>query len=288
MTTNINSKHRTLVFAHNLAEGRGGWSYDEYYTDAVCHYGEEGHATHSLLVGCLDSSVYQMTGTKDGGTAFTCNLRTASENQGDSRLYKLYGDVALDIDTNDGDVTATIGYDDHSSTDTAETVSTSSRSIHPIDPDAWTTAKNVSLDVSWESDQTAVKLYSWEPRWHEESSPISAYSWSTSEINFGLPGFVYSGYIYLPHISTANLTLTFTIDGTDHAVTIAHGSGTITKTFQRLPVMKGKLWKLTITSSAEFRIAGQQAELLVKAWGTNMEWRRVPLFVDTATSELSA
>jgi len=254
------------------------------------HYGEEGNNQSSILLGGDDGVTYELTGTDDAGTAIGCHVRTAYEDQGDARLQKLYGDVWFDADTKDTDIKVKLGYDNYSSVGTGRELTTDPRDHYPIEPRprAWVTAKNICADMIWRASVAGIKLYTWEPRWHEESAPVAAKSWMISETDFGLDNFIHTGYIFLPHVSTADLTLTFTVDGTDTTVTIAHGSGSFVKTFQRLPVMKGKLWQLKLTSTAEFRIDGQAAELLMKQWGVGGQWLHVPMFTDLSTSELTS
>ena len=292
MTVNyLNKHHATLVYAFDLAEGRGGWFWDRYSPGVQLHYGSEGAESHELLTGTEDGTVYKMTGSTDSETAIGCHVRTEARDQGDSRLHKLYGDVMLDADTRSTSITAKIGYDNNTTQSAGSTVTSATRTMYPIDPDShnWVTARNVCLELEWDSTLPGMAIYTWEPRWHEENAPIKAFSWQISPTDFGLTGFVYTGYIYLPHVSTANLTLVFTLDGTaQSAITIAHGSGSLVKSFVRLPVMKAKMWSVKIYSTAQFRISGKEAELLVKQWGVPSAWRKIPMFADAASSEAAA
>ena len=284
--------HHTLVWADNIAEGRGGWFADSYTPGLALHYGEEGpNLTPSLLGGGDDGSVYQFTGATDSGASVGCQVRTRTDDQGDIRLQKLYGDVWFDADTKATDIKVKIGYNNYETVSaTGRLLNTDPRDHYPIDPDSstWITARNVCADLIWRTSVTGIRLYTWSPRWHEEAANLKAKSWQIAETDFGLDNFIYSGYIYLPHVSTADITLTFTIDGTAQPdISITNGSGTFVKTFQRLPVMKGKLWKLKISSSSQFRVAGDEGELLVKEWGRGGPWIHLPIFKDMATSEVA-
>ena len=280
----------TLVYAFNVAEGRGGWLADSYTPSAVVHYGEEGDNQQALLVGGDDGAVYQFTGVDDNSTAIGCHVRTYADDQGDARLQKLYGDAWFDADTKNADIKVKLGYDNYTTVSTGRILTTDPRDVYPIDPDsqAWVNAKNVCADLIWRADRAGMALYTWEPRWHEQAAPLAAKSWVLPATDFGLDNFLYTGYIYLPHVSTTDLSLIFTIDGTAQApITITHGAGVVKKTFQRLPVMKGKLFKIRLASAEDFRVLGPEAELLMKQWGQPSAWLRLPMFTDMATSELA-
>jgi hypothetical protein len=83
--------------------------------------------------------------------------------------------------------------------------------------------------------------------------------------------------------------LTFTItdeDGTALVVMgITHTGGQDRKDFIRLPVCKTKLAKYTLTSSTQFKVDGEESELLVKPWGRGAEWTHMKIFKDVAIGE---
>jgi hypothetical protein len=278
---------RTLVHAFSLMEGRGGWFYDSYTPAVILHYGEED--THSLLCGGVNGVIYQYTGVADAGAAIACHFRTASRNQGDPRLFKLYGDVMLDVDTASTDVTATIGINNYTTLSPAITVNNATRTITPLDVGtAWEDGRNIALDLAWSATAAGMAFYLWEPRWHESGAPIAAYAWEVDHGAFGMEGFLYSGDMYFAYISTAALTMTFTVDGAVHSVTFPSSSGAILKQYLRLPVMKGKIWQIRVSSTAQFRVHGQECEFHVKQWGANQPWRSVRMFTDMSASEMAS
>jgi hypothetical protein len=269
-------------------EGRHGWFYDSYVPAIRLHYGEEGPNVHSILCGSDNGSVFLLTGDSDNGLPVECQVTTESIDQGDPRHNKLYGDIMLDCNTNSVDVTATPKFDNDSITAASVTVNTATRSQVPIPFGVeWVAAKNISLDLSWEMDGARSYFYIWEPRYTEEGGKVYAYDWETSFLTHGLPGYYYHGYLYLVHVSTANLTFTITDeDGTvKTSTTIAHSSGLHRKDLIRLPVIKGKMFKYRIASTTQFRIIGQESELLVKPWGMGGPWRRQRIFQDIPHGE---
>jgi hypothetical protein len=285
------SARKTLVYAFDLMDGRGGWvSVDDYTPDIAIHYGEEGDNVHSLLVGSTTGVLFQYAGVSDNGTAIACQIRTGARDQGDARLHKLYGDIMLDANTNSVNVTATPYFNNFATAGTAATVNTASRLQTPFNVStAWYAARNIGLDLAWSSSNGGQQFFLWEPRWHEEGAPIIAYSWELPATNFGMNGYIYTGEMYLTHTSTANISLVFTVDNVAQpAITIAHGAGVELKSYIRLPVMKGKLIAIRISSATAFRVDGPTSELRVKQWGTEEAWRSVPMFADMAASESAA
>jgi hypothetical protein len=274
----------TLVYSTGLMEGRSGWFLDKYFQRALTHYGEEGSGIHDILVGCYDGGVYQLIGSNDAGTAIPCQIRTESRDQGDLRYNKLYGDIMLDCDTVGTAVTATPGFNDHSLTTAAITVNTASRTQVPVTIGTeWQTARNISLDLTWDHNGASPELfYMWEPRFTEEGAKLAAYSWDTSYLTHDIDGYFYHGYLYLVHISTANLTFTvFNEAGTAVAsITVTSSGDDHHKDLLRLPVLKGKTFRYRLSSATEFRVEGQESELLIKQWGAGGPWQRRRIFQD--------
>jgi hypothetical protein len=273
----------TLVQTKDLMEGRKGWFFDRYTPNILCHYGEEGSNVHDILCGGIDGGVYQLQGNSDAGTAVPCQITTSSRNQSNPRINKLYGDIMVDCDTDGGDVSAVAQLDNASVSGPATTLNTTTRTqvAVPVNTD-WQIAKNINLDLQWNMNGTRAEFFIWEPRYTESGANLYAFSWSTSYISHGMPGYFYHGYLYLAHNSTADLT--FDIIGelgtVETTVTISNSGGADHKDFIRLPPTKGKLFKYTVYSTAQFRVFGEESELLVKPWGIAAAWTSIKLFED--------
>lgn len=277
-----------LVYVRDLMEGRRGWFYDSYDLGIRLHYGEEGAAVHSILCGSDSGGVYLFTGTSDAGSAIKCQVTTKHLDMNDPRHNKLFGDVMLDCNTNSVAVTATPQFNNASTSSPAVTVTNATRAQVPVPVGSdWVVARNISLDIQWNTNGATPLLYIWEPRFTEVGTNVYAYSWSTSYLTHGFPGYFYHGYLYLRHVSTADLTFTITDeDGTLlTATTIAHTGGLDRKDFIRLPVCKTKLAKYTLTSTTQFKVDGEESELLVKPWGRGAEWTHMKIFKDVAMGE---
>lgn len=278
----------TLVYATGLMEGRSGWFADRYTPAILTHYGEEGENIHAILCGGVDGGLYQLTGDSDNNQDINCEIRTMSRDQSDTRFNKLYGDIMLDCDTQGVNVIATAKFNNETIAAPINTIVEPSRTQVPVTVGTqWVTARNIMLDLQWAFNGPRQHFFTWEPRFTEEGGKVYAFSWETCWLTHELHGYFFHGYLYCVHISNADLLFEIiNPDNTAAASVVITGSGNEHhKDFIRLPVVKGKIYKYRISSLAEFRIEGQESELLVKAWGATDAWRRERIFRDVPSGE---
>jgi len=103
-----------------------------------------------------------------------------------------------------------------------------------------------------------------------QPAPELGTEWITPETTFGLHGFFHEKEFWLPHISSADLTLKVYVDGVatpTAGYAISHGAGVFKKTRVILQPTKGKYTKFSVTSASKGRIFQQDIEVLVKQWG---------------------
>jgi hypothetical protein len=277
----------TLLLIKDLVEieGRAGWMYDHYNPGIVSHYGEEGANIHSMLCGGADGSIYQLTGLTDASYPIPCEILTKALDQSDPRNQKLYGDIMVDGITQSADVTAVLGFDNNTIQTAPYIMNTATRQQIPIPAGSpWRTARNICLSLNWRQSGTPAYFYIWEPRFTEESNNLYAYSWSTAYLTHGIKGYFIHGYLYLQHTATGDVT--FSIIDEDGvvaaAVLIPFDIGYTQKQFLRLPTVKGKFFKYTVSSSVPFRLDGDNSELLVRPWGSSEPWQRKRIFKDVS------
>lgn len=283
----------TLVLAFDLGatsrgESPGGWMWDVYTPNVQFHYGEEGAGIHALLVGTTDANLYQYAGNSDNGTAISMELTTPSKDQGEPRLLKLYGDIMLDSNTAGLDAVCTPYFNDNATSAAPVTVNTASRSQIAIPlGSSWQTMLNISLNIVVPVSTAARPFfYIWEPRWTFESAPILAFSWEISPSSFGMDNFKSIGICKVTHVSTADLSLVFTVDGVAQPVITIPNSGNIyTQTIFRTPVYKGKLYKGAISSTAEFRLDGRDSFFEVKEWASDDAYQKLRIYSDFSVIE---
>lgn len=176
-----NAEQHTLIMdgsaLRTSQEGIAGseWYYDEYKVPILTHYGEEGDGANRLLCGSSNGKVYVYEGLTDDGVAFDCDWISGAMNQSDGRLIKEYGDLMLDIDTDQADVFYSYflgrGTDVFKLAQVPLTdplvlvpISNSERNLEIID---FTFGPNVSTDIGirlqWSSLTQRPIVYGWEP-----------------------------------------------------------------------------------------------------------------------------
>lgn len=285
---NVGGGYSTLILVSAPDGSPRGWLWDTYTPNVIMHYGEEGSGVHSLLVGTTDTHLYQYAGNSDNGTAFSMELTTPSRDQSDPRSNKLYGDIMLDADTQSLAVTCTPYFNNNASSVAAVLVITASRLLTAIPlGSAWQTARNISLNIVVSISTSArPKFYIWEPRWTFESAPISALAWEISPSSFGMDNFKSIGLCKITHVSTVDLSLIFTIDSVaQSSITIPNSSGIYTQTIFRVPVYKGKLVKVRLASTTEFRLDPRDSFVQVKDWGSDGPYQELRIFGDYSLVE---
>lgn len=145
-----------------------GWWFDSYTPGAVMHYGEEGLNVHNLLIGNADGTIsqYDSADGLDGTNPVACQYRTGSNDLGDTRIKKVFGDLNFDTNTNNIAVTVEPGVDNFSLILPSTVVNTASRLSDPpiVELETGFEGRNIALDVSWsQTTDTDVICYSWTP-----------------------------------------------------------------------------------------------------------------------------
>ena len=281
------SLYHTLVY--NTVE-KAWESVDEYAGSIVMHYGEEGTnvnagAVHSLLAGGTAASlgkVYQFAGTSDDGTAISCRILTPSNDNGDPRSLKLWGDTWLDMDAGGVVVSVQQGFNENTTTLTAGSATGSGRTRYPFTANSGLGQEgyNACIDITWSSSTGTPKLYFWEFLYLAYPSELLA--WQTHATSHGLNGFQHLRDGYISLISTDTVTLTILVDGSSFAYTIPSTAGVHAKTYLQFQVMKGKLFSYQLTSPAKFRHFQWDSEIRVKSWGDAGPYRSFNPFGERA------
>ena len=280
--------------AVSRGEAPGGWWWDVYTPNIVMHYGEEGSQVHALLLGGNDGHLYQYEGASDNGTPIQIAFTTPSLDQSEPRQNKLYGDIMLDADTNGLTVIATPAFNNNSTLAPNVNVTTTTRELTTIplgtnNIQNWQTARNISLTCSGSVNGEHPLFYIYEPRWTFESAPLSALSWEISPTTFGMENFKHFGICKITHVSSVDIILIFTVDGAvQPQITIANSAGLYTQTIFRVPVMKGKLFKLRIASSdavTNVRIDPRDTFFEVKDWASDGPYNELRVFGDYSLVE---
>lgn len=104
-----------------------------------------------------------------------------------------------------------------------------------------------------------------------EPEPELVKKYKTQPTTLGMKGYYHLRDMYIAHISTSNIELIMTVDGTPFTpIIIPHGSGILTKSYIQLPPNKGKVYQFsTEVSDIGHRLYRRACEVRGKAWGSN-------------------
>ncbi len=189
-------------------------------------------------------------------------LRGTEWDAGDYLGAKWLQGIVIEADTDNSSRTVTVKYD-NASTAATLTVQHNGRIVKPY---SWAGVFCHTMQLL-PTDANSWKLYN--VRWVFEPAPELTTTWETPDTTHGLLGYQHLRDGYIAHVSSANITLTVTIDGTDYTYTIAHGTSVYTKTYVIFQPVKGKTFQYKLTSSAGFRLYAQDSEVRVKPWGNS-------------------
>ena len=116
-----------------------------------------------------------------------------------------------------------------------------------------------------------------------EPYPELQENWTTELTSLGGIGWQHQRYMNIAYLSTAAITLTFTVDTGNGSIapatiTIPSSSGTQTKLFIQMSPNKWKLIGYTATSSAPFRLWLPDLEVICRSWGVDEAYRKLKPF----------
>jgi hypothetical protein len=123
-------------------------------------------------------------------------------------------------------------------------------------------------------DHSPGRLYTAQPIFDEE--PFQLDRWETQETNHNLPGWFFPTYGHITHKSTADLTLTVSLQinqrGTtvEESYVIPHSGGQKIRAFQSFKTDKGGkgvLIKYLLTSTVPFWLYREETVILIQPWG---------------------
>jgi hypothetical protein len=249
----------------------------------IAVYGDENSALGTVFLGGLDGSLYQrsVNAITDGGTNFTVTARTGFLDFGAPQTFKEFGNLIVDADCDGATVTITPILDnDASQTLTPLTITGTGRQKYSLPlPDVY--AHSIGFEFSFLSGH-ATKIYQFELLWRMDEEGVR--HWEQPDTSFQLEGWLMLRDGYVTARSTSDLTFTMEIDGVTYPMSWRNGSntgGTRRKLYFNAPPVKGKLYRPIINSSEDFRIYGEDCELRVKSWNTNLGYQLVTPFART-------
>lgn len=141
------------------------WIADDYFRHIMTSYYEEGKGTHRWLLGSDNGKIYINSGFNDDGQSISCELRTLSDNGGDNRIQKKFGDFFIDYDPNGIVIAAQIGFDKYTVLPAVVNLPSAvgrQQQTQDINNGQWTYAKDLAIDLSWSSSIATPSLYAYE------------------------------------------------------------------------------------------------------------------------------
>jgi len=175
--------YRTMVGNFDVPSGRFvGWiSRDTYTPEVTCRYFETVEDTTTpnisstrMLLGVTTGFLATYGETTFGvdtdfGNPIDGHIRTGSQDTGDPRPRKLWGDVEIDLDSKCNEIDIRVGFDNFSSLSSLATGSTSFTGRHRILGDINSGrgqyAYNMGLYIIWTSSAGQPIFYTWTPTW---------------------------------------------------------------------------------------------------------------------------
>lgn len=121
----------------------------------------------------------------------------------------------------------------------------------------------------------------WGVQWIFEPFPESTVEWQSESVSHGLKGWQHIFMLNIPHISTADITITLVFDQGPVAslsLTVPNSNGAFIKTKVVVPSNKFKLVSYRASSNAPFRLFLPDVETHVKEWGSNGQYQIVRPF----------
>jgi hypothetical protein len=250
----------------------------------IAVYADENSPEGAVFFGGLDGSLYQrnVNAFADGGNSFVATARTGFTDFGMPQTFKEIGNIILDADPAGLTITITpILNNDPTQTLTPFTVTGNGRQkfSFPFD-DIY--VHSIAFQFSWTSQASVrPRIFQFDLLWRPDEEGIK--HWEFPATSHGLSGWqsLRDGYITVR--SVAELTMTVMIDGQKVAPLTFRGSsntsGDRRKLYFDAPPLKGKIFQYEIDSPEDFRLYGEDCELRLKSWNTNLGYQLVSPFV---------
>ena len=264
----------TLVhLVHDFIYGRWRQEATGGFTEAYI-VRNENQARTEVLTGSTVGKVYSidLSTTTDDGVAISWQARTGAQDMKLPQSYKEMGNVVLDANPEGTSITVTPIYDYGVSNGTAQSFTGSARAKFPLSlSDQYKHA--IALDFSGSG---VASLFQCDLLWRDDGHGVV--HWEYPETSHGMAGWHHVRDIYMAIRSTADATLTITIDGTVHTYTIPSTGGERSKPHIWVKPIRGKMFRYSIDCPSAFRIYGEDCEIRVKQWNTQLGYELMSPF----------
>lgn len=238
----------------------------------------EASLAASRTVTIIASGTAGILPTANASNKIAVVLRTGAHDQGVPLNRKQYGNVLIDLDpggaTVAAPVTITPYVNGEAQAQAALTVTGTGRQQVPLDLSDYF-AFNTEYEVSWSRTDvgggvvTNPILFQYDTLHFFE--PVGVTHWQAQPTSFAFPGFMHVRDCYVAIRSTADATLTVTIDvgkatPVVQTYTIPSTGGQRLKQYIQLAPNKGLSYQFAIDCAQEFRVYQSDLEQRVKPW----------------------
>lgn len=231
----------------------------------TCVYEDEGQSSSIVYLGFSSGFLYLIDPNSftDAGITITSNVRTGSYDFGAPQSLKELGGVIIDADPQGGTITATpfINAEETALTPLVMTGSGRQKFAFKL-PDVY--AYSFALDYAWSSQGT---IYQAEVLHRQDEERIV--HWEYPATTFGLSGWIQLRDCYIDLLSTAAVDVTFQVDGTTWGpYSIPSTGNQRLKLYLQTDAIKGKVFRVSLDSTAPFQLYGEDCEFRLKPWNT--------------------
>lgn len=246
----------------------------------ICVYNDENQSQSRIFSGSAAGNLYlESLVNSDAGTPFNVIAQTGYIDFGIPQTYKEFGGIIVDADPQGSTITLTPLLDGGTSSLPPLTITGSGRQKFSLPlPDAY--AHNISLRFEMQPVLAQKPIvYQFDLLWRPDQEGLK--HWEFPDTSHGLSGWQMGRDGYITVRSLGDLTLTCEIDGVSYPLTFRGSSNTggeRRKLYFNFPPVKGKLFRYSLDSGADFRLYGEDCEVRVKTWNTNLGYQLVSPF----------
>lgn len=208
------------------------------------------------------------------------SVTTYSWDAGIPMTQKEWGNALIDADPKGNTITVTPLYDNGGTPGTPAVLTGSGRQDFPVSL-VDTYARNAALRADWTGP---VDLFQFVYLFRDDEEPVK--HWEEPETSYVVRGLQPGGWThirdgYFALRSTADVTLTVTIDGTVYTYTLASTSGNRRKVYVKFRPIRGKMYRWALDCPNTFRLYGEDTHIYVKPWNTAISYQPVQPFTQT-------
>jgi hypothetical protein len=241
-------------------------------------YGDENSAEGTVFFGGLDGGVYERNtnAASDAGASILVHARTGFNDMGIPQTLKEYGNIIVDCKPDGVPITITPFYNNIYQAQAPLIIVGTDRAkfTFPL-PDVY--AYSIALDIDWTTQfGKRPEIYQFDVLWREDEEKLK--HWEFPSTSHGMSGWLSIRDLYLGMRLTVDATLTIQVDDINYSYIIPHTSGFRRKIYVPLRPTKGKMFRYVIDCPEIFSLYGEDCEVRVKSWNTNLGYQLVSPF----------